>query len=100
MKRIAALLNLPKTAVDIIVVLRRAKRPLLIKEIARYLGKSERTVRRYIKILVDRGIVAKDVVVTASKRLAYRYFLPTKEVFEKVMKEEIENFVGRIYGIE
>ncbi len=100
MKRIAALLNLPKTAVDIIVVLRRAKRPLLIKEIAGYLGKSERTVRRYIKILVEKGIVAKDVVVTASKRLAYRYFLPTKEVFERIMRKEIENLAKRIYGTE
>ena len=100
MKRIAALFNIPKTAVEIVMVLRRAKRPLLIKEIARYMGKSERTVRRYIKMLVDRGIVAKDVVVTKSKRLAYRYFLPAKEVFEMAMREEIENLVGRIYGAE
>ena len=96
--RKVSLLSIPKTALEIVVVLKKAGRPLLIKDIAKYLGKSERTVRRYIGVLVEKGIVTKDVVVTSSKRLAYLYFLPTKEVFEKMLTEDISNLVKRVYG--
>lgn len=89
---------LPKTALEILQTLRSSSNPLTVRELSRIIGKSERTIRRYIRLLVSKGLVIRDVVKTNTKKLAYRYILPTKDYLEEKLYRELLSFLQKVYG--
>lgn len=92
------LIRIPKTAEEILCVLKQASYPLSIKDIAKIMGKSERTIRRYIRLLFEKGLVLRDAIETKSKRVAYSYFIPSKELLEKSVHEELKRILRIVYG--
>jgi len=68
-------LDLPRTARQIVDILARTKDRLAVSEIVRRVRSSERSVRENLALLVRRGILDRQVFVTANKKLAYVYSL-------------------------
>ena len=68
-------LGLPRTAQRIVEALSRTRNRLGVDEIVRRVRSSERSVRENLALLVRRGILDRQVFVTANKKLAYVYSL-------------------------
>ncbi len=68
-------LGLPRTAQRIVEALSRTRDRLAVDEIVRRVRSSERSVRENLALLVRRGILDRQVFVTANKKLAYTYSL-------------------------
>ena len=73
------------------------KTSLTINQIEKQLNITERTIRKYIKILDEEGFLIK--TIEKGKRLKYVYgAVPVKEAWEKV-KVKIENILGNISNV-
>lgn len=82
---LAEALHLPRTATRIVDLLVRSSRQLSVSEIVRRVRMSERSVRSNLAMLLRRGILEREIVETAQKRLAYLYRLrPREELLEAV----------------
>lgn len=68
-------LGLPRTARRIIDALARTRDRLGVDEIVRRVRSSERSVRENLGLLVRRGVLERQIFVTANKKLAYTYSL-------------------------
>jgi len=73
-EKIALLLNLPKTDIEIIVTLQKSNN-LLISEIANKIKRTQTHVRKRVQFLYKKGILDKKIEVLKNKRIAYRYSL-------------------------
>ena len=70
------------------------KKPLTINEIERKLSISDRTIREYIKGLLEKGFITREVL--KEKRLKYTYSsVPITEGWKRV-KNEVEEIVREI----
>lgn len=68
-------LGLPRTARRIIDALARTRERLGVDEIVRRVRSSERSVRENLALLLRRGILDREIFVTANKKLSYTYSL-------------------------
>jgi len=100
-EKMAILLNLSKTDVEILMTLHERKK-LLISEIAKYIKRSERHIRQRIQVLLEKGFLHKEIEVLKNKRIAYRYSLVslqkmTIELRKYILKrlDEIEKLVAQ-----
>jgi len=88
---IVSILNLTKTDVEILKILISLKSGLLISEISKHIKRSERNVRKRIKILIEKGLLRKKMEILENKRLAYRYSIESnKKIFEGAKKHLTE----------
>jgi len=70
------------------------KKSLTIDEIKKKIDVSERTIRNYIKRLLEKGFIKREVL--EEKRLKYVYLaVPIKQGWNKV-KNEIEDIINRL----
>lgn len=84
-RSLAQALHLPETAARIVDLLARTSRELTVREIVQRVRMSERSVRTNLALLVRRGLLERQIVETAQRRLAYLYRLrPREELLEAV----------------
>lgn len=85
---LAKILNLPRTASAIVRMFAETGQKMKASEVVRKVKRSERSVRKYLVDLVKKGILQREIVVTAKGKLAYLYSLrPIDMVIETVKKE-------------
>jgi predicted DNA-binding transcriptional regulator len=90
-------LGMPKASARIIEVVALRGRKLSFCEIAERVRMSDRSLRSHLGILVKRGILLREVAVTRTRRLAYRYYMaPVGEILLMVRTE----LAGRIEQLE
>src|SRR3990170_8943890 len=88
-------LRLPRTAERIVDLLARSRRQLSVKEIVARVRMSERSVRGNLALLLRRGILERQPVVTAQKRLAYLYRLrPAEDLVREVRRHFSRNLAA------
>jgi predicted transcriptional regulator len=101
LKIINSTLHLTKTDVEILKLLISIKSGLLITDIIKYIKRSERNIRKRVKLLVNDGIIIRKIEVLENKRLAYRYFIETeKKIIDKITNQlnwKIENLNNLLY---
>ena len=101
LKIIISTLNLTKTDIEILKLLISIKGGLLISDIIKYIKRSERNIRKRVKLLNANGIIIRKIEVLENKRLAYRYSIETeKKIIEKVTDQlnwKIENLNKLLY---
>jgi len=73
-EKVAAISNLSKTDVEILITLHE-KRKLLVSEIAEHIKRSERQIRQRLHVLHGKGFLKKEIKILKNKRVAYRYSL-------------------------
>lgn len=89
---VADTLRLPRTAARIVETLARSRRTLSVKEIVERVRMSERSVRGNLALLLRRGILEREVVVTTQRRLAYLYRLrPADDLLQAVRRQVTRN---------
>jgi len=71
---VAAVLGIPKACARILEVVAAGGRKLSFWEISERASMSERSLRSHLGILVKKGILLREVAVTRTRRLAYRYY--------------------------
>ena len=98
-EQIAALSNLSKTDVEILIALYK-KSQLLVSEIANNIKRSERHIRQRLQTLYKQGFLKRKIEILKNKRIAYRYSLipfqkVTIELRKKMQKkiDEIEKLI-------
>ncbi len=96
-KTIAEVFNLSKTDTEIMNVL-SSKRRSFVSEITESIKRSDRGIRERLNLLVEKGLIKKEIGVTKNKRLAHIYSLEsTKNLLGRAKKlllkkiDEIEN---------
>ena len=75
------------------------KKPLTVNEIEQKLDISDRTIREYIKGLLERGFITREVL--KEKRLKYVYSaIPIKEGWNRVRKEleEVIKEIDKVFS--
>jgi len=75
---VVSIFDLTKTDAEILKALINQKSGLLISDLTKTIKRSERTVRKRLKKLLERGILQKEVEILNNKRLAYRYNIKSK----------------------
>ena len=92
---LAEALRLPRTSARIVEILARSRRRLSVKEIVDRVRMSERSVRGNLALLLRRGILERQGVVTAQKRLAYLYRLrPAEDLVRAVRRHFSRNLAA------
>lgn len=89
-------LGLPRTAARIIEALARTRDRLRVDEIVRRVRRSERSVRENLTLLVRRGILERQIFVTANKKLAYVYSLKPVEDLVAAARGDLARALKRI----
>jgi predicted transcriptional regulator len=95
-RKVASVLNLSKTDVEILRALARGKK-LLLTEIAEGIKRSDRHVRQRLHFLVGKGVLEKEIEVLKNKRLAYRYSLRS---IKKIVDELRTHLVKKIHELD
>jgi len=91
-RNLAEVLRLPRTAARIVDLLARSRRQLSVREIVGRIRMSERSVRGNLALLLRRGILERQVVMTAQKRVAYLYRLrPPEDLMRTVRRHFARN---------
>ena len=80
-KTISMVLNLSKTDKEIIKTLFTEKGGLLVHDITYKIKRSERNVRYRLDSLLKKGLLKREIEVLNNRRLAYRYFIESKNRF-------------------
>jgi len=88
-------LRLPRTSLKIVSAL-ASRGELSVRQIVRQLRVSERSVRQNLALLMRRGILQREVLVTATKKLAYRYSLRSVEELLAAAEHEFASTVTRL----
>lgn len=73
---------------------------MLISDIAGKIKKSERSVRKYLKTLVDKGLLEKKVDITRNNRLAYKYSMCSPEKILEILKIDISVKLDKIESLK
>ena len=92
-------LGLPRTAALIIKALARAREALAVDEIVEQVKSSERSVRENLQVLLQRGVLIRQVFVTANKKLAYAYSLKPVDDLLEAARKEVARTIGRIEAV-
>ena len=95
-KTVASALDLSKTDAEILKALITKKGGLLISEITEYIKRSERNVRNRLDLLIEKGLLKKEIEVLNNRRLAHRYSLESAEKIVKAAKNHLLKRVGEL----
>jgi predicted transcriptional regulator len=93
------ILGLGKTVADILSVISKNKE-MLISDIAEKLKKSERSVRKYLKTLVDKGLLEKKIEITRNNRLAYKYSMRSPEKIFEILKIDLASKINKVESLK
>ena len=78
-------LKFSKTDIEILKLLISRKGGLLISDIIYYIKRSERNIRKRLKLLINMGILNRKIEILDNNRLAYRYSIESeKKIIEKI----------------
>jgi predicted DNA-binding transcriptional regulator len=81
-------MGIPKSCARIIEVVAMRGQKLSFRELSERVRISERSLRSHVGILVKKGILLREVALTRTRRLAYRYYIaPFGEIMHLVRKE-------------
>ena len=95
-KTVVSALNLSKTDAEILKALITTKGGLLISEITEYIKRSERNVRNRLDLLIEKGLLKREIEILRNKRLAYRYSLESpRKIIEKT-KSHLFRGIGEL----
>lgn len=97
---VTEIFSLPETSHQIIKVLCSCRKALSVKEIVDRVKRSERSVRSALGGLVSNGLLLRNVSITVSKRLAYKYTLGPLDRLVKVARSEILNRLETLERLE
>lgn len=92
--------QLTKTDAEILKALIQQKSGLLVSDLTRSIQRSERTIRKRIKELLDHGILHKEIEISKNKRLAYRYNIKSKQTLASKAKQHLLKKVGELNDID
>lgn len=98
-KTVVSALDLSKTDAEILKALIVRKGGLLISEITNYIHRSERNVRNRLDLLIQKGILKKEIEVLNNKRLAHRYSLESVEKIVETAKNHLLKKVGELNNL-
>lgn len=97
-------LQITKTDIEILKLLISKKGGLLISDIIQNISRSERNIRKRLKMLINKGILKRKIEVLDNKRLAYRYTIESeKRIIEIIINQlnwKIENLNNLLPNIE
>ncbi len=85
-------LGLGKKEIKVYMILLKSR--LKIKQLAQKVCLSERTLRRYLKYMQNRGVIERKIVV--GKRLAYEYLSSSPLTIWKNFKAEVKRNISLI----
>jgi DNA-binding Lrp family transcriptional regulator len=89
-------LGIPKACARIIEVVALQGRKLSFAEISEGARISERSLRSHLGILVKKGIVLREVAVTRTRRLAYRYYIAPLGDIMRLVRGELAGRIDRL----
>ena len=95
-KTISTALKLTKTDIEIIMALISDKGGLLINDIIGKCKRSERNIRKRLNLLLKKGILQREIEVLKNKRIAYRYFIESKN---KIIEETKKHLLEHIHAL-
>lgn len=90
--------GLPRTAERIMTSLGNSGRYMSVKEIVRRVKMSERSVRKYLKVLVERGLLCRRAIARG-RRVAYEYSLRSSRELLKATRREFAVTIERLEAI-
>ena len=88
-------LRLPRTSLKIVGLL-ATRGQLSVRQIVRLVRASERSVRQNLALLMKRGLLQREVLVTTKKKLAYAYSLPDISELLVAAERELASTVTRL----
>ena len=92
-------LGIPASSALVIEVLARTGRRLSFSELAGLVRISERSLRSHLRILVARGILLREVSVTATRRLAYEYYIAPLGDILRLVRRELDTKIQRLHRL-
>ena len=92
-------LGIPASCALVIEVLARTGRRLAFSELAQRVRISERSLRSHLRILVARGILLREVSVTATRRLAYEYYIAPLGDILRLVRRELATKIQRLHRL-
>lgn len=93
------ILGLGKTVTDILGVISK-NNEMLISDIAEKIKKSERSVRKYLKTLVDKGLLERKIEITRNNRLAYKYSMRSPEKIFEILKIDLAAKIDKVESLK
>lgn len=87
--KLASIFSLTKTATRILDLLLHTKEKLMVREIAERVKSSERNVRKHLVLLLQKGLLGREVEITKNKKLAFKYFINSTEEILSACKREL-----------
>lgn len=104
LKIVISNLQITKTDIEILKLLISKKGGLLISDIIHNISRSERNIRKRLKMLINNGILKRKIEVLDNKRLAYRYTIESeKRIIEIIINQlnwKIENLNNLLPNIK
>src|SRR4030042_1485664 len=97
-EKVAILLNLSKTDVEILITLNKNGK-LLVSEITKNIKRSERHIRQRLQVLHEKGFLKKDIEVLKNKRIAYRYCLRPLQSMTADVRRDLQKKLDEIEKI-
>ena len=94
-EKVAILLNLSKTDVEILITLNK-KGKLLVSDITKNIKRSERHIRQRLQVLHEKGFLKKDIEVLNNKRIAYRYSLKPLQSMTTDVRRDLQKKLDEI----
>ena len=102
---IIRVLGIPETGRKILVILVKTRDKLSVTELVKLLKRSERSIRAHLRVLVEKKLLEREIEVTETKKLAYRYSIRPLEILLGIVRreivkqlEEIDNLSKRVKG--
>jgi predicted DNA-binding transcriptional regulator len=89
-------LGIPKACARIIEVVALQGQKLTFHEISERAKISERSLRSHLGVLVKKGIVLREVAITRTRRLAYRYYIAPLGDIMRLTKNELSGRIDRL----
>ena len=86
---IARVLAIPETGHKILEILVKTRKKLSVTELVKLLKRSERSIRAHLRVLVEKRLLDREIEVTETKKLAYRYSIRPLEVLLGIVRREI-----------
>jgi len=96
---VTRVLGIPASCAGVIEVLARTGRRLSFGELAQRVRISERSLRSHLRILVARGILLREVSVTATRRLAYEYYIAPLGDILRLVRRELATKIQRLHRL-
>ena len=86
---IIRVLGIPETGHKILEILVKTRKKLSVTELVKLLKRSERSIRAHLRVLVEKKLLEREIEVTETKKLAYRYSIRPLEALLGIVRREI-----------